>query len=386
MAARIPARWEAAFAPSRLKGFLIGFATVTAIALALEPFKDHLAVATPAPLMLIPVVLAGFFGSRLTAVLVAALAAVVYWLEFIPPIGSLELPLAEDLVSIGFFLVVAVAIGGFVARESEIRRRETSRADELAEMHRRLEAGELERRRLEAETHRIALLEEVDRQRTVILRAVSHDLRTPLNTINGVATDLLAGTSYPDETRDELLGLVAQEAQRLDRIVANLLSMSRIEAGALHPQPRPTDLAELVESCLKRVGPWSGPAHITTTLPAGLPLASVDYSQLDQVLTNLLENSIRHAPSATERSVTAWTEAGRVFLAVVDDGGGIAPDEAAQLFAPYAKPTSGLGLAVSRALTEANAGTLTFEPRSPGESRFVIAFPAVTAEDSFRRG
>ena len=147
------------------------------------------------------------------------------------------------------------------------------------------------------EAHRLDLLERVDEQRRALLRSVSHDLRTPLAAIRAATSDMRDGAGYDDATRDELLDMVGDEAERLDRLVANLLSLSRIEAGAFQPDRQAVALDELVADRVHRLARVFRDVTVEQAIVRrALPLVDADYSQLDQVLTNLLENAARHSP------------------------------------------------------------------------------------------
>ena len=137
--------------------------------------------------------------------------------------------------------LVALAVGEITARDAQRRWMAERRAAELEELTARLQSAEAEHQRLSGEVDRLALMEQVDQQRSALLRSVSHDLRTPLATIRAVTSDLRGDTPYDDATRNELLELVSDEAERLDRLVANLLNLSRIEASGLVPDRQAVD-------------------------------------------------------------------------------------------------------------------------------------------------
>lgn len=193
------------------------------------------------------------------------------------------------------FGLVAVVVGTLVAREGERRQSAEERAAELQALNAELQTVQRERERLADEATRAIVLERIDEQRSALLRSVSHDLRTPLATIRAVASDLLGDASYDEAIRAELLGLVAEESERLDRLVANLLSLSRIEAGALQPDLQAVALDELAAHVVKLLDRLLGGRRVQLDL-AQLPLVDGDYTQLEQVVTNLLENAARHAP------------------------------------------------------------------------------------------
>ena len=281
-----------------ITGLLAGSACVLAITLVCLPFRGDVTPATPALLYIVPVGVSAVVGGRAVAVAVALVTTATYSVAFIPPVGSLRVELREDLVGLVVFLVVAVAMGTLVAREAAGRRQAEQREREIAEMHADYQRVVAERELLAAEARRVEVLEEVDRQRKLLLRSVSHDLRTPLATIRTMTSGLRGGTPYDPATRNELLDLVAGEVDRLDRLVANLLHLSRVEAGALRPSIEMIDLDELIERAVTRLGGVLAGRTVEITA-AGLPPVPADPTQLDLVLTNLLENAARHAPPGT---------------------------------------------------------------------------------------
>ena len=284
-------------------------------------------------------------------------------------------------VALVALLVVATAAGVLAGRQAERRRSNVRSSAELEALHARDEAVLAERQRLADPATRLTVLEQVDAQRAALLRSVSHDLRTPLATIRAVTSDLRHGAAYDQATRDGLLDLVVDEAERLDRIVANLLSLSRIEAGALQPDRQAVAVDELVADRVRRLGRLFRQVRVECDLPADLPLADADYTQLDQVLTNLLENAARHAPPRSTVRVGARANGGDVEVWVADEGPGVAPFERARIFQPFrtgdgGTPSSGVGLAICRAIVEAHGGTIDVGPAPGGGARFAFTVPA----------
>jgi len=324
-------------------------------------------------------VAAGVVGGRMAALATAVVAAGAFNLAFIPPYGNLKVDVVDDAVALGVFVAVAAAVGTFVAREAERRRAAELRVDEIQALHERYEAVVAERERLAAEATRLAVLEQVDEQRSALLRSVSHDLRTPLATIRAVTSDLRAGAAYDDATRDELLDLVGDEAERLDRIVSNLLSLSRIEAGALKPDRQAVALDELVAERVARLARLFGQVRVQVDLPVDLPLADADYSQLDQVITNLLENAARHSPPRSTLRVGARRRNDMLEVWVADEGAGVARFERERIFQPFRRgdgsASTGVGLAICKAIVEAHGGEIGVQGVPGGGARFLFTVP-----------
>ena len=156
-----------------------------------------------------------------------------------------------------------------------------------------------------------------------LLRSVSHDLRTPLATIRAVATDLRDSNLHDDETRQELLKSVSDEAERLDRLVGNLLSMSRIEAGSLNIEYQVVDLTELLQLAILRLGPLFSRVEVEVQIDPALPLIDGDPVLLDEVISNLLENAARYAPASSTVSVISPLPRAHGHAAGRDHGPGV---------------------------------------------------------------
>jgi two-component system sensor histidine kinase KdpD len=357
--------------PRPFAALAIGLVLVAAIAIPLGTIHQDLSLATPALLLVLPVLLTALTGGRGPSVVVALAAALAFTLGFIPPVLTLRVNHGIDLLALVVFVAVATVVGGLVADQSERRRSAEETAEQITRMHEELV-------RASAEAQKVAVLEEVDRHRAALLRSVSHDLRTPLVTIQGVASDLRSDDVYHGETRAQLLDLVIDEAERLDRIVANLLSMSRIDAGALEPRMQPIDIAELIDTCVRRVRRLVAGTTLELDVPEFLPEVVGDSALLDQVLTNLLENAVRHGGDSVDVRVRAEIGTGAVAVTVSDNGEGLDPEVQRRLFEPWnsgvTSSSSGVGLAICKSILEAHGGTIRFRENVVGVS-FTFTLP-----------
>ncbi len=338
-----------------LPALAVGTLGVIVVTVGLVPFRDGITRAAPALLLLIPVIIAGMLGGRLIAGAVGVIAAFALASVFLPPLGSPEVEITSDGVELVLFVLVAGLVGVLVAS-----------------------VVTTERCRLLAQEERNQALEQVDRQRAALLQSVSHDLRTPLATIRAVSIDLQDDVPFEPEVRDELLGLVIGEAERLDRIVANLLSMSRIELGSFLPDRQAVDVAELVEACCTRLERVLRDVRLDVLVDPALPLVDLDYVQFDQVLTNLLENAARLTPPGGV--VQIESAAGPPFtLSVSDDGPGFPAEMLERAFDPFTSSTrssmNGIGLSVCRSIIAAHGGTITATNRDPHGARLTIEVP-----------
>lgn len=362
-----PVASSAAAAARRLRGLVAGLLLTVVATLGVRPFRDDVTSATPALILVVPCVVAALIGGRAAGLGVAVLAAAAFNFVFLVPFGTFEVDVVDDLVAFVVFALVALTVATLVAREGERRRAAMQRTEEVERLWCANEAMQAEHVRLEAEKR---ALEAVDAQRAALLRSVSHDLRTPLAAIRAVSSDLRDGVAYGDTARQELLELVVDEADRLDRLVHNLLSMSRIEAGSLQPDRQALPIDELLHDRVQRLGGLLRSARVTVDAPAGLPLVSADYTMVEQVLTNLLENATRYSPAGTSIVVGATPRGDVVEVSVIDQGPGIDPHDAERLFRPFERGagsrSSGLGLAICRAIVESHGGTIAVGPATNG--------------------
>jgi len=227
----------------------------------------------------------------------------------------------------------------------------------------------VEGRRLTAQARQARSLAVVDRQRTALLAAVGHDLRTPLAGIKAAVSSLRqTDVEWDDEQRDALLATIEESADRLDAVVANLLDASRLQAGALSVDAQPVALDEVVGAAVLAVP--GAPGRVEVDVPDDLPLVLVDAGLLERVLANLLDNALRHGGEDGAVQVTAAAGAESAKLAVVDHGPGVPADERELLFTPFRSADDssglGLGLSVARGFAEAmGGGGLTMRLRLP---------------------
>jgi len=356
----------------------VGVGASVVVIAAFLPFRDDISDTSPALLLVLAVVAAGVVGGARAAAGTAVVAAGGLNLAFIRPYWVPKVDAWEDWVALGVFLAVALVVGVLVAAETDRRRAAEAREAEVRALYERLREADEERARLSEEVARMEVLKRVDEQRSALLRSVSHDLRSPLATIRAVATDLRDGVVYEEPTRVELLATVCDEAERLDRIVANLLSLSRIEAGAFSPERQAVPIDELVQERLRRLAGLFRHARVQVDMPADLPLVDGDYTQLELVVTNLLENAGRHAPPGTIVRIGArpLPAAGQVEVWVADEGIGVPEFERRRVFEPFRRGegsrSSGVGLAICKAVVEAHGGAIRVDRTPGGGATFVF--------------
>jgi two-component system sensor histidine kinase KdpD len=241
-------------------------------------------------------------------------------------------------------------------------------------------ADDLDRAKIEAEA---------DRLQSALLTSLSHDLRTPLASILGAATSLDSyGARLDEKSMKEMTGTIREEAERLNRFIANLLDMTRLESGAIAMRVAPVDLAELVGSALERTAKILSLHHVELDIPANLPMLELDPVLFEQVLFNILDNAAKYAPAGSLIRIEARDGIGGVQLSVIDEGPGIAPDDLERIFDKFyrvhagdrQRAGTGLGLAICRGFVEAMGGTIVAQNRRDHSGAiFTLSLP-VSAE------
>jgi two-component system sensor histidine kinase KdpD len=243
----------------------------------------------------------------------------------------------------------------------------------------------IERARLRRESLQIEVLQRTDALRAALLSSISHDLRTPLASIKASASSLLQeDVRWSDEERRSFTLAIEREADRLNRLVANLLDMSRIEGGALKPQKEWYPIDELIHDVLGRMQPILLDRIVQTHIPEDLPPVQLDYLEIEQVLTNLIENAVYYTPSDSPIEISVYIQGDQMVISVADRGPGIPPADLERVFDKFyrvlggsaERPAgSGLGLAVSKGLVEAHGGHIWAENREGGGAVFRFTLP-----------
>lgn len=340
-----PHRWE-----SPAIGVLVAIACVAASTALVYPLR---AIAPPVSAgvvyMLGVLVVSTYWGLRL-GLLTSVASALAFNFFHIPPEGTLDIAKSENWAALALFLAVAV-IASSLAEQSRARAREA----------------------VETET-----LRRSDGMKTTLLRAVSHDLRSPLTAIIAAA-DALDTEGISEEDRRALAAAVGAEAERLSGLVDKLLDLSRLEAGQARPRPDWCSLEEVVATAVDDLGRRG--ERVRVALDGDLPFVRADAAQLERAIVNLLENAVRFS-AGEQVSVRARALGDRVVMRVIDRGPGIPPEDLNVVFEPfYQRPDdrthegSGLGLAIVRGLVEVNGGHVWAES-TPGQgTTFAIEIP-----------
>jgi K+-sensing histidine kinase KdpD len=325
-------------------------ALVTGLVYALRPIAPVVSLGV---LYVLAVVAVAIFCGLSYAIPVSVGSMLVFNFLFLAPVHTFALRESENWVALAVYLTVGVVVG------------------ELATRSRRLA-----RQAVEAET-----LRQSDAVKTAVLHAVSHDLRSPLTAIRAASEGLEGPAARLDAgEREELLETIAIEVRRLERLVDNLLDLSRLEAGPATRIPELWTLDTLLASALEQLGREAD--RVQTTVEDNPGVVRVDGPQLHRVLVNLLENALKFSSPVDPVEVTLAGDGSRVTVRIRDRGPGVPEADRDRIFDAFergdrAGPGSGLGLAIARGFAEANGGRIWVEPAATGGSTFVLELPAI---------
>jgi len=339
----------------RVTGILlsvIAVALVTGAVFALRPVAPVLSLGV---LYVVAVVAVAVLYGLAYAIPVSVASMLTFNFLFLPPVHTLALHDSANWVALAVYIAVAVVVS------------------ELATRSRRLA-----REAVEAET-----LRQSDAVKTAVLRAVSHDLRSPLTAIR-TASEGLDNPAFElsREERDGLFETIRIEVGRLERLVDNLLDLSRLEAGPALRKPELWTIDTLLARALEQLGVEADRVEVMPAPDLG-PIR-VDATHVERVLVNLLENALKFSSPTDPVEVSAAAEPGRTVVRVRDRGSGVAEADRERIFDAFERGNgvgggTGLGLAIARGFAEANGGRVWVEPAAAtsGGSTFVLALPAV---------
>jgi two-component system sensor histidine kinase KdpD len=302
--------------------------------------------------------------------------------EIFPAAGVASIPLSVGLVPLGLLLLTRPAPG---VMDSENR--------DFLEVFARQVAFGIERVRLAEEAEAATLRASSEAMRSSLLSAISHDLRSPLAAITGAGTALRDDAGrLGAEQRAELVDTICTEAERMERLIGNVLDMVRIESGGMAPRRDWVPLEEVVGSALLRLETKLKDREVRLDLPDGLPLVPVDPVLFEQVFVNLLDNAVKYTPAGSPIEIGARASENQLLIEVADRGPGIPPGEEERVFEKFYRGAHaggggvGLGLPICRGIVQAHGGSIVAKNRAGGGTLFRVrlpldeAPPTVTAE------
>jgi two-component system sensor histidine kinase KdpD len=248
-------------------------------------------------------------------------------------------------------------------------------------------AQAIERVKLAEEARQIKLLQAAEKLQNALLNSISHDLRTPLVSITGALTSLdEQSNSLNEEHRKSLIITAREEADRLNRLVGNLLSMTRIESGAIKLHSEPGDIQDVIGTALEHLGKRIANRKVQVDVPMDFPLVPMDFTLMVQVLVNVLENAVKYSPEYCPIEVSAELDDGKARIKIADQGEGIPPEDLTRIFdkfyrvqRPESVSGTGLGLSISKGIVEAHGGQIYAHGRDGGGAVITVELPLQSA-------
>lgn len=361
---------------------LLCTAVVTAL---LVPFREQINSTTTAlAYLLVVLFVALFWGSR-PALVASVFAVLCLNFFFLPPLYTLSVAHAENWVALFAFFTTALAVGQLSAREKR-RAEEAERGErEVARLYKELQAAFERASQAEA-------LKRSERLKSALLDAVTHDLRTPLTSIKASITTLIDEARAPEfkldqESRNEMLQVIDEESDRLNRFITGLIELARIDAGELQLRRQWGAIDEIISTARARAQPLTQGREVEVVIEPELPVVRVDERAVSEVVYTLVDNAAKYSPRGTKIKITAGLVDGMIRMAVEDEGEGIPVDLRERVFDKFFRATrdgdvstqrpsgTGMGLAIAKGIVEAHEGKIWIESRPGGGTRVVFTLP-----------
>lgn len=379
---------------NRKAGYAMAIFCIAAVIAVLEPIHQQITAVTVALALLMSVLfIATLWGSR-PALLASVLGVLSFNYFFLPPVGTWTISDAENWFALVAFLITAVIAGQLSAH--------AKRRAEIAEF-RRLEIERLYEKLIAAfeRESRAQAIKQSERLKSALLDAVTHDIRTPLTSIKASVTTLLDELSedkdkdfqivLDEESRLEMLEIIDEETDRLNRFVEDLIELARIEAGEVKLRRQSNAVEEIVSSGLERAKSLLGEHKISIDIEKKLPPVCVDSQAISEIVYNLVDNAAKYSPAGTTIRISAEKKDEKsIVVAVEDEGAGIAPELRERVFEKFFRAIhdtesgasrqpagTGMGLSIAKGIVEAHDGQIRVTDALHNEtgSRFEFVLP-----------
>ena len=377
----------------------MGAAVVTAL---LAPFHEQINSTTVAlAFLLVVLFVALFWGSR-PALLASVLGMFCLNFFFLPPLYTLSIAHPPNWVALTAFFTTALAVGQLSARAKRQAKEAEAGKREIERLYKELQ--EVFERASQAEA-----LRQSERLKSALLDAVTHDLRTPLTSIKASITTLLdevRGRSQEDpvvaldsESRLEMMEVIDEESDRLNRFIGGLIDLARIEAGELHLRRRWGTVDEIISTALARAEPFTEGREVEISVEAELPVVRVDERAVSEVVYTLVDNAAKYSQKGTKIHISAErSDDGMIVMAVEDHGAGVGVELRDRVFDKFFRATrdgdisthqpsgTGMGLAIAKGIVEAHGGKIWIESGTGGKGTRVVFTLPVGDEDMAEQG
>lgn len=387
----------------RWAGYLVAVLGIVAVTVALKLIGEHINSTTVAlGLLLIVLFVATGWGSR-PAVLSSLLGVVCFNFFYLPPVGRLSIDAPDNWIALFAFLVTAVTAGQLSAHAKR-------RAEEADAGRREIERLYTELQDAFERASQAKALEQSERLKSALLDAVTHDLRTPLTSIKASVTTLLDDlnlkaqdeepATLDAEGRREMMEVIDEETDRLNRFIEGLVELARIEAGEMHLRRRWGSVEEIITTALERAAPLTRHHKIEVMLDDALPSVRVDDRAVAEVVYTLIDNAAKYSPAGTLIGVAAKsTDEQTIELSVTDEGPGIPLELRERVFDKFFRAMrdgdsgthqpsgTGMGLAIAMGIVEAHGGRIRIEDgHGTHGSRVVVTLPVGDEDETVIEG
>jgi two-component system sensor histidine kinase KdpD len=336
------------------KQYLISILSVIAVSSACYYLADFIGYKVVALILLFVVSVYAMFFDIMPVLIVAVLSALIWDFFFIPPKFTLLISKTEDVLMLLMYFTIALVNAVLTYKKRQWER--------------------IARKREEKRT--------AFKLYNTLLNSLSHELRTPISTIIGATDNLKEHKETLSEAdKDELLGEISKASLRLNGNVENLLNMSRLESGVIHPVLEFCDVNELIRGVKNDLKEYSRNHLIQISVKDDLPLLKLDYGLISQALYNLVYNATLYTPEKTTITIKAYQEGNKLLIIVEDEGKGFPPDEINNVFEKFYRLNktqtggTGLGLSIVKGFIEAHKGAIRLENRVNGGAKFTITLP-----------
>jgi K+-sensing histidine kinase KdpD len=367
-------------------GYLVSLLATAAITAFLVPFRAHVNSTTVALAFLLDVLFVALFWGSGPALVASVVGVLCFNFFFLPPLYTLTIAHSENWIALFAFFTTALAVGQLSAREKR-RAEEAERGEhEIERLYKELRSAFERASQAEA-------LKQSERLKSALLDAVTHDLRTPLTSIKASITTLIDEARAPEfaldkESRLEMLQVIDEESDRLNRFISGLIELARIDAGELQLRRQWGAIDEIVSTALARAQPLMRDHAVEVTIPEELPAVRVDERAVSEVVYTLVDNAAKYSGAGTSIKISATVDGSMVQMAVEDEGEGVAVGLRERVFDKFFRATrdgdvstqrpsgTGMGLAIAKGIVEAHGGKIWIESPANGRgTRVVFTLP-----------
>ncbi len=351
---------------------LLADATIGILVLTRHYFDDT----TAALVMVLAIMATALLWKSGPALWASVICVICFNYYFIVPYGTLNIDAPEDVVAFIAFAAISIIMGQLSARVEARALQAEARRVEIESLYDKL-------RLVTEEAAEAELLRRSEKLKSALLDAVTHDLRTPLTSIKAAVTTMISELPREDGYQLELLQVIDEESDRLNRFIQEMMDLARLESGGLDMRRSEISISEIVETALERAAPLLVNHEVDVDLDPALPHLTVDAVAFSQVLYSLLDNATKYSPPGSRIVVSACSQDSTMLLSVHDQGPGIPRDLREKVFEKFFRAQAtgtrragfGLGLSIAKGIVEAHSGKIWVEDSAGGGTSVVVSIP-----------